>query len=85
MPSTVAFVTDPYIANDIASGKKSDSAEIMSALAHMQAQATEDTRYDAPPPRQNDVIKEGFCGATSDRLAIFGILAIVTFIIISRS
>jgi hypothetical protein len=80
MPSsTTAVVTDPYIANDVATNKKSDSAALMSNLANMQAQANEDTRYDAAPPR------EGFKDASSDKLAIFAVLAIATFIIISRS
>jgi hypothetical protein len=78
-----AIIADPIIAKDIASGRPSEASNILSDISNMQAQASEDTRYDVAPPVREK--KEGFKDASSDRLAIFAVLAIATFIIISRS
>lgn len=86
MPSMSQDVpSDPYIANDIANGKQSEASNTLSAISNMQAQALEDTRYDVAPPVREKQVVQGFKDASSDRLAIFAVLAIATFIIISRS
>ncbi len=78
-------IMDPYVAKDVANGRQSETATMLSKISNMQAQASEDTRYDVAPPVRNESVIQGFKDASSDKLAIFAVLAIATFIIISRS
>ncbi len=50
MPAPIVLNTaDPEAANQIATGEKSQSAEVLSDTNQLVLQATEDSRYDPPP------------------------------------